>query len=121
MAEETGQDKTEQPTPKRLREAREKGDIPRSKELSATVLLLAAGIPLALIVVEQFFIGSDYLSTAFGHHIPNPGNDDSRALGFYLYQPNIATLDYVGMLLGFIVAGMFLFFAVWFRKNRFES
>lgn len=84
-------------------------------------LLLAAGIPLALIVVEQFFIGSDYLSTAFGHHIPNPGNDDSRALGFYLYQPNIATLDYVGMLLGFIVAGMFLFFAVWFRKNRFES
>ncbi|NVK02735.1 MAG: flagellar biosynthesis protein FlhB [Oceanospirillaceae bacterium] len=44
MAEETGQDKTEDPTPKRLREAREKGDIPRSKELSSTVLLLAAGI-----------------------------------------------------------------------------
>lgn len=44
MAEETGQDKTEDPTPKRLREAREKGDIPRSKELSATVLLIAAGI-----------------------------------------------------------------------------
>ena len=48
MAEETGQDKTEQPTPKRLREAREKGDIPRSKELSATVLLLAAGIAALL-------------------------------------------------------------------------
>ncbi|SIS47016.1 flagellar biosynthesis protein FlhB [Neptunomonas antarctica] len=43
MAEETGQEKTEDPTPKRLREAREKGDIPRSKELNATALLLAAG------------------------------------------------------------------------------
>lgn len=42
MAEETGQEKTEDPTPKRLREAREKGDIPRSKELNATALLLAA-------------------------------------------------------------------------------
>ena len=48
MAEETGQDKTEEPTAKRLRDAREKGDIPRSKELSATVLLLAAGIAALL-------------------------------------------------------------------------
>jgi flagellar biosynthetic protein FlhB len=44
MAEETGQEKTEEPTAKRLREAREKGDIPRSKELTTTVLLLAAAL-----------------------------------------------------------------------------
>ena len=42
MAEETGQEKTEQPTEKRIRDARQKGDIPRSRELSATVLLLSA-------------------------------------------------------------------------------
>lgn len=42
MAEETGQEKTEEPTAKRLQDAREKGDIPRSRELSATALLLAA-------------------------------------------------------------------------------
>ncbi|MBV0934015.1 flagellar biosynthesis protein FlhB [Marinobacterium weihaiense] len=42
MAEETGQEKTEEPTAKRLKEARDKGDIPRSRELSATALLLAA-------------------------------------------------------------------------------
>jgi flagellar biosynthetic protein FlhB len=48
MAEETGQEKTEDPTPKRLREAREKGDIPRSKELNATALLLAAGAAMLL-------------------------------------------------------------------------
>ena len=44
MAEETGQEKTEEPTSKRLQEAREKGDIPRSKELTTTILLLAAGL-----------------------------------------------------------------------------
>jgi len=44
MAEETGQDKTEDPTPKRLFDARQKGDIPRSKELSTTSLLLVAGL-----------------------------------------------------------------------------
>ena len=50
MAEqETGQEKTEEPTAKRLREAREKGDIARSRELNTTVLLLvAAGALLVL-------------------------------------------------------------------------
>lgn len=44
MAEDTGQERTEEPTEKRLREAREKGDIPRSRELSTTMLLMAAAI-----------------------------------------------------------------------------
>ena len=42
MAEDSGQEKTEQPTSKRLRDAKEKGDIARSKELATTILLLAA-------------------------------------------------------------------------------
>lgn len=42
MAEESGQEKTEDPTPKRLKEAREKGDVPRSKELTTTVVLMTA-------------------------------------------------------------------------------
>ena len=47
MAEqETGQEKTEEPTPKRLKDAREKGDIARSKELTTTVVLLAAALGL---------------------------------------------------------------------------
>ncbi|WP_017926405.1 flagellar biosynthesis protein FlhB [Thioalkalivibrio sp. HL-Eb18] len=44
MAEnESGQEKTEQPTPKRLREAKEKGQVPRSRELSTFLVLMAAG------------------------------------------------------------------------------
>ncbi|WP_420599296.1 flagellar biosynthesis protein FlhB [Neptuniibacter sp.] len=42
MAEESGQEKTEDPTPKRIREAREKGDVPRSKELATTLVLMTA-------------------------------------------------------------------------------
>ena len=42
MAAETGQERTEQATPKRLREAREKGQVPRSKELNSMALLMAA-------------------------------------------------------------------------------
>ncbi|NYZ61814.1 flagellar biosynthesis protein FlhB [Luteimonas deserti] len=44
MAEnENGQEKTELPSEKRLRDAREKGDVPRSKEL-ATVAVFGAGV-----------------------------------------------------------------------------
>src|SRR3954454_6300904 len=40
---ENDSEKTEQPTPKRLEEARRKGQIPRSTELSAAAVILAVG------------------------------------------------------------------------------
>src|ERR1700733_5770555 len=45
MAEEgeNGQEKTEQPTSKRLEQAREQGQVPRSTELSAAAVMLLAG------------------------------------------------------------------------------
>ncbi|EPJ51629.1 MAG: flagellar biosynthesis protein [Osedax symbiont Rs2] len=48
MAEDSGQEKTEDPTPKRLKEAREKGDVPRSKELNTMLLLLVAAAAVLL-------------------------------------------------------------------------
>ncbi|MCJ8340385.1 MAG: flagellar biosynthesis protein FlhB [Pseudomonadales bacterium] len=48
MAEDSGQEKTEDPTPKRLKEAREKGDVPRSKELNTMLLLLVAASAVLL-------------------------------------------------------------------------
>ena len=42
MSENSGQEKTEQATPKRLRESREKGQIARSRDLNSLILLLAA-------------------------------------------------------------------------------
>lgn len=43
MSEDTGQEKTEEPTPKKLRESREKGQVPRSKELNSMMLLMGSG------------------------------------------------------------------------------
>ncbi|MFK7886275.1 MAG: flagellar biosynthesis protein FlhB [Gammaproteobacteria bacterium] len=45
---ETGQEKTEEPTPKRLADARKKGQVPRSRELTAAGVMLSAGAGLWL-------------------------------------------------------------------------
>ncbi len=50
MAEDTGQERTEQPSAKRLSEAREKGQVPRSQEFTTVLVLLASAITL-------FFLG----------------------------------------------------------------
>ncbi|RFA28532.1 flagellar biosynthesis protein FlhB [Alkalilimnicola ehrlichii] len=44
MAEENqdGQEKTEEPTPKRLRDAKEKGQVPRSRELNTAMVMMAS-------------------------------------------------------------------------------
>src|SRR5690606_8272870 len=47
MAEnEDGQERTERATPKRLEEARRRGQIPRSRDLSAAAVLMTAGASL---------------------------------------------------------------------------
>ncbi len=48
MAESDGQERTEQATPKREQEAREKGQVPRSRELSTVAALLAAAAGLMI-------------------------------------------------------------------------
>ena len=42
MSENSSQDRTEAPTPKRLREARKQGQVPRSRELTTALVMLAA-------------------------------------------------------------------------------
>lgn len=41
MSDDSDQEKTEQPTEKRLRESREKGEVPRSRDLSGAIVVLA--------------------------------------------------------------------------------
>lgn len=43
MAEQTGQERTEQPTPRRLQQARERGQIPISRELNTLLMLMFSG------------------------------------------------------------------------------
>jgi type III secretion protein U len=52
MSQEDSADKTEKPTPKKLRDAKKRGDVPKSKDLSSTVgtlvwlLMIASMLPL---------------------------------------------------------------------------
>jgi flagellar biosynthesis protein FlhB len=58
MSEGSDQERTEQATPKRLEEARKKGQIPRSRDLSAAAVTLAGG--LALHVLGEQISGRMY-------------------------------------------------------------
>jgi len=58
---ETGQEKTEQPTPRKLQEARRKGQVAKSKDLSAAVVLMAA--------VTVFFISAENAVTGMERHL----------------------------------------------------
>ena len=49
MAENDAQERTEQATPKRLEDARRKGQIPRSRELSAAAVTLVGGAALYML------------------------------------------------------------------------
>jgi flagellar biosynthetic protein FlhB len=53
MAEETDEERTEEPTGRRLSQARERGQIPRSRELN-TVIVLMAGVTAMLAFGQNF-------------------------------------------------------------------
>ncbi len=70
MAEQGGQDRTEQATPKRREEAREKGNVAKSTELNSAVVLLAALMIFKLIAgyfseVLETFLMRTYHEIAF--------------------------------------------------------
>jgi len=82
MAEDTGQDKTEQPSPKRLNDAREKGQVPRSKEFSTVLVLIASAAAMLFLgeriirsvakVMEKSFLFSQkeiFDPAALAHHL----------------------------------------------------
>ncbi|MCG7588021.1 EscU/YscU/HrcU family type III secretion system export apparatus switch protein, partial [Photobacterium sp. OFAV2-7] len=46
MAESDGQERTEEATPRRLQQAREKGQVPRSRELASVAVLVAGAVGL---------------------------------------------------------------------------
>lgn len=59
MAEASSQEKTEEATPKRLRDARKKGQVARSRDMSTVVVLIAA---FAMIVFMRGYVGEELRS-----------------------------------------------------------
>ncbi len=65
MAEDSGQERTEDPTPRRKQQAREKGQVARSRELNTMLMMLSSGV--ALLVLGPALVTN--LSNLFRQHL----------------------------------------------------
>ncbi|MGD8454334.1 MAG: flagellar biosynthesis protein FlhB [Phycisphaerae bacterium] len=98
MAADDAGDRTEDPTPKRLTEARREGRIPRSTDLTAAVALLGALLLLKLLGGGVFNSMLDLI-----HAIGDPPDVTADSLGPWLQRVAIAV---AGMLLPFLLLMM---------------
>jgi ABC-2 type transport system permease protein len=80
---------------------------------------LALAPIFALVIAEKVFLGSEHLGNALDNHIPH-FSDEGSSLGFYLYGPDWAAIDYTGLILGLLFATAALTAAVYLRRYRFE-
>jgi flagellar biosynthetic protein FlhB/type III secretion protein U len=120
MAEDSG-DKTEKPTPKKLQDARKKGDVPKSKELTSTLLLgvwlgvggFAVGEAAQRLhaLFEAFFVtvGRGWATTGFAGAARALGMQALEA-GLLLTALLLAPVAAAGLLIDFLQMGPILTF-----------
>ena len=92
MAEDSDLERTEPASPKRLEQAREEGDVPRSRELSTCTILLAAGASL--------WTMGDSLIRHLNHNLIS-GLSLEREV---IYDPNLLFSKIAGGLLEVLIA-----------------
>lgn len=79
MSQDSGQDRTEEPTEKRLREAREKGDVPRSRELANLAVLGMAALAMLAMASSIGRSAQGWLRGALSFEPGLLGNPDQLA------------------------------------------
>lgn len=95
MSSSSSADKSEKPTPGKLRKARDKGDIPRSKDLT-----MAAGLVASFITISTFL---PYYRTLISESFQAVGMmagtlDDSSVLGQFMLLNVIIILKFIATL-----------------------
>jgi flagellar biosynthetic protein FlhB len=108
--EQTGQERTEEPTERRLQEARKKGQVPRSKELNTMLSLLLASISL---LVFGGYISQNLMQISVeGFSIPRELAFDTAQLPFqFMYmvsQALLALSPFMAIMLVSVFAGPLL-------------
>ncbi len=91
---EDGQEKTEDPTPKRIQEAREKGDVPRSKDLNTMLLTLVAAAALLMLGP----IIAEALMSVFRYNFSISRGDILDTQGMFRHLIHSVRTSLVGML-----------------------
>ncbi len=102
MAEESFQDKTEQPTAKKLQEARERGNVPKSQEFNSAFILLF-GLLTLLILSGHYF---HELITLFKSFYSDIGNMSLNAVSFRYHY--VGGIKYLFVFLAPILSILFL-------------
>ncbi|SFR86173.1 flagellar biosynthetic protein FlhB [Dyella sp. OK004] len=88
MSEHDDQERTEQPSEKKLREAREKGDVPRSRDLSGAMVVLA-GVAALMSGGERAYLHAHKIyamSLGYGREALFSGELPARVLGAALRE-----------------------------------
>ena len=98
-------EKTEQPTPKRLREAREKGDVCRSQDIAPALTTLAVGVYLAANAAHIFsqlrdmvLLPMEYITLPFHEAM-------ARAVPLVVHSSVMLVAPVVGIVMGVALAG----------------
>jgi len=109
MAESSSQEKTEDATPKRLRDARKKGQVAKSRDLNTIVILIAA---FALIVFMRGFIAENLKSLLQGNFEIISRGEITPEIIFLTGQQNFMT--YVKIVGPYVAVIVFVAIAVGF-------
>lgn len=113
MAEDTSQEKTEEATPRRLREARKKGQVARSRDLNTVIILMVA---FALIVGMLSFFYDNFERLLLGSfkftslkNIDDESLLQFLSLNFWTYIkmifPYVIVLTVIALAVGFFQVG----------------
>ena len=80
MAEESesGQEKTEDPTPKKLDDAKKKGQVPRSKDLNSMAIMVIGSA--SLLTLGSYMIGSISMMIEKGLRLSRTEIFDTKSL-----------------------------------------
>lgn len=101
MAEDSEQERTEEPTAKRLSEAREKGQIPRSRELNTLALLLAGAV--AMFVLGDFILQNLWRLMEGDFRLTRHDLFDSRAIKEHFFHDFLIAGKLLSPFLGLMV------------------
>lgn len=105
MAEDSDQERTEEPTAKRLDEARKKGQIPRSRELN-TLVMLMTGI-LAMWVFGDYFVHKLSLTMHVDFRLSRRDLFETRAVLEHFRDDMIAVAKLLAPFLGLTLIAAF--------------
>ena len=81
--------------------------------------MLAVAPLIAIVLLEELFLGTAFVRTAIANHMPHI-SDSGNAVGFYLHAPNWGSANYLSLLLGIVFTAVAIWLTIWLRKYRWD-